>query len=101
MLADLSVTVLGVPTALLPALVSERFGGRPETLGLLMGATGVGGLVILALSGPVRHIRPKAKRFWSPVRPGPSLRRASGSPPSSGSAWPFWGSWAQRTPSSW
>ncbi|AEJ42785.1 MFS transporter [Alicyclobacillus acidocaldarius] len=61
MLADLSVTVLGVPTALLPALVSERFGGRPETLGLMMGATGIGGLVILALSGPVRHIRSEGK----------------------------------------
>ncbi|WP_367306350.1 MFS transporter [Alicyclobacillus acidocaldarius] len=61
MLADLSVTVLGVPTALLPALVSDRFGGRPETLGLMMGATGIGGLVILALSGPVRHIRSEGK----------------------------------------
>ncbi|SIS94824.1 MFS transporter [Alicyclobacillus vulcanalis] len=57
MLADLSVTVLGVPNALLPALVSARFGGQPEALGLLMGATGVGGLLVLFLSGPVRHIR--------------------------------------------
>lgn len=61
MLADLSVTVLGVPTALLPALNSVRFGGQPETLGLLMGATGIGGLIILALSGPVRHIRSEGK----------------------------------------
>ncbi|WP_206832065.1 MFS transporter [Alicyclobacillus fructus] len=61
MLADLSVTVLGVPNALLPALVSARFGGRPEVLGLLLGATGVGGLVVLALSGPVRHIQFEGK----------------------------------------
>jgi MFS family permease len=55
-LADLSVTVLGTVTALLPALNATRFGGRPETLGLLMGATGVGGLIALAFSGPIRHL---------------------------------------------
>ncbi len=82
LLADLSVTVLGVPTALLPALVSERFGGRSETLGLMMGAPPASAawssLLCRALCAT---FGPKAKRFWSPVRPGPSPRWDSGSPP--------------------
>ncbi|WP_051663090.1 MFS transporter [Alicyclobacillus macrosporangiidus] len=54
--ADLSVTVLGVSTALLPALNAARFGGNPQTLGLLMGATGVGGLAGSIFSGPLRRV---------------------------------------------
>lgn len=55
-LADLSVTLLGVSTALLPALNAARFGGNPQTLGLLMGATGVGGLAGSIFSGPLRRV---------------------------------------------
>jgi MFS family permease len=50
-LADLSVTVLGVPVALFPAINAERFGGVAQTLGLLSSATAVGGLIGAVLSG--------------------------------------------------
>jgi MFS family permease len=55
-LADLNATIFGLPVALFPAINAERFGGNPRTLGLLMTAIGVGGLVSGALSGPVGHI---------------------------------------------
>jgi MFS family permease len=58
-LADLSATVLGLPVALFPAINAERFGGSPQTLGLLTTAIGVGGLLGAAFSGPVgRIVRP-------------------------------------------
>src|SRR5262249_54331089 len=62
-LADLSATVLGPPTALFPAINAERFGGHPQTLGLLVTAIGVGGLAGSAFSGPVAHV----------VRPGRAM----------------------------
>jgi MFS family permease len=55
-LADLNATVFGLPVALFPAINAERFGGNPRTLGLLMAAIGVGGLVSGALSGPVGQV---------------------------------------------
>jgi len=56
-LADLAFTVLGLPVALFPAINAERFGGDPRILGLLTTAVGVGGLVGVVLSGPLRHVR--------------------------------------------
>lgn len=56
MLADLSATVLAMPTALFPAINADRFGGSPRTLGLLSAALAVGGLLGSALSGPVKHV---------------------------------------------
>jgi MFS family permease len=55
-LADLDAMVLGMPFALFPALNADHFGGAPQTLGLLIAAPGVGGLIGSALSGPVGHI---------------------------------------------
>ncbi len=55
-LADLNATVFGLPTALFPAINAERFGGDPRTLGLFLTAIGVGGLVSVAFSGPVKHV---------------------------------------------
>lgn len=55
-LADSSATFLGMPIALFPAINAERFGGSPETLGLLSTAVAVGGLLGSSLSGPVGRI---------------------------------------------
>jgi MFS family permease len=55
-LADLSATVFGLPVALFPAINAERFGGDPRTLGLFLTAIGIGGLVSVAFSGPVKHV---------------------------------------------
>lgn len=55
-LADMSATVLGMPTALFPAINAAHFGGAAQTLGLLTAAPAVGGLVGSALSGPVGHV---------------------------------------------
>jgi len=63
MLADLSATVLAMPIALFPAINANRFGGSPGTLGLLSTAVAVGGLLGLALSGPVKRV----------VRPGRAM----------------------------
>jgi len=52
-LADLDAMVLGMPFALFPALNAAHFGGTPQTLGLLIAAPGVGGLIGSAFSGPV------------------------------------------------
>jgi MFS family permease len=51
-LTDLDAMLLGLPVALFPALNAEHFGGRPQTLGLLPAAVGVGGLVSAVFSGP-------------------------------------------------
>jgi MFS family permease len=51
-LTDLDAMLLGLPAALFPALNAEHFGGRPQTLGLLSAAAGVGGLLSAVLSGP-------------------------------------------------
>jgi MFS family permease len=58
-LTDLSATVFALPVALFPAINAERFGGSPQTLGLLTTAIGVGGVLGSAFSGPVgRIVRP-------------------------------------------
>ncbi|HXS66995.1 MAG TPA: MFS transporter [Streptosporangiaceae bacterium] len=55
-LADLNATVFGLPTALFPAINAQRFGGDPRTLGLFLTAIGVGGLVSVCFSGPIKHV---------------------------------------------
>jgi len=55
-LADLNATVLGLPVALFPAINAERFGGSPQSLGLLTAAIGVGGLAGSACSGPLGQV---------------------------------------------
>jgi MFS family permease len=55
-LADTSAVFLGMPMALFPAINAQRFGGHPETLGLLTTAVAVGGILGSALSGPVSRI---------------------------------------------
>ena len=56
LLADMSATVLGMPFAVFPAVNAEHFGGAAQTLGLLMAAPSVGGVIGMALSGPVGHV---------------------------------------------
>jgi MFS family permease len=55
-LSDMNATVLGMPFALFPAINDARFGGSPQTLGLLTTAVAVGGVLGSGLSGPVGHI---------------------------------------------
>jgi MFS family permease len=59
-LADIDATVFGMPVALFPALNAERFGGSPQTLGLLNAALAAGGLLGSALSGPAARVSRKA-----------------------------------------
>ncbi len=59
-LIDLDAMLLGLPVAIFPALNAAHFGGRPQTLGLLNAAIGVGGLLSAAMSGPT----------WRAARPG-------------------------------
>jgi MFS family permease len=56
-LTDFDAMLLGLPVALFPALNAEHFGGRPQTLGLLTAAVGVGGLLSAILSGPAARVR--------------------------------------------
>jgi MFS family permease len=56
-LSDLNATVLGMPIALFPAVNAERYGGSAHTLGALVAAPAVGGLVSAMLSGPVGQVR--------------------------------------------
>jgi MFS family permease len=60
-LADLDATVFGMPVALFPALNAARFGGSPQTLGLLNAGLAAGGLVGSALSGPAGRVARKAR----------------------------------------
>ena len=60
-LADIDGTVLGMPVALFPALNAERFGGSPQTLGLLNAGLAAGGLLGSALSGPAGRVSRKAR----------------------------------------
>jgi MFS family permease len=53
LLADMNATVLGFPFAVFPAFNAEHFSGSSQTLGLLMAAPAVGGIIGSALSGPV------------------------------------------------
>lgn len=56
LLADMSAMMLGMPFALFPAINAQRFGGAPETLGLMATAVAVGGILGSTLSGPVGRI---------------------------------------------
>jgi MFS family permease len=56
-LTDFDAMLLGLPVALFPALNAEHFGGRPQTLGLLTTAVGVGGLCSAVLSGSAARVR--------------------------------------------
>jgi MFS family permease len=55
-LADASAVFLGMPMALFPAINAERFGGHPETLGLLTTGVAAGGILGSVLSGPVSRV---------------------------------------------
>jgi predicted MFS family arabinose efflux permease len=55
LLADLAATVLVMPVAVFPLLNAEKFGGRPQTLGLFTTALAVGGVLASALSGLATH----------------------------------------------
>ncbi|AGZ43137.1 MFS transporter [Actinoplanes friuliensis] len=50
-LADLAATMLAMPFALFPLINAEKFGGRPEILGLFTTAVAVGGVLASVLSG--------------------------------------------------
>ena len=56
-LSDLAATVLAMPIAVFPMINEERFGGRPETLGLFLSAIAVGGVLAGVLSGTVTRAR--------------------------------------------
>ncbi|GAA3334742.1 MFS transporter [Amorphoplanes nipponensis] len=56
-LADLAATLLAMPFALFPMINQERFGGRPEILGLFTTAVAVGGVLASVLSGLATHRR--------------------------------------------
>ncbi|MET0866103.1 MAG: MFS transporter [Nakamurella sp.] len=56
-LTDLAATVLAMPVALFPMINAERFGGRPETLGIFLSAIAVGGIAAGLLSGLVTRAR--------------------------------------------
>jgi predicted MFS family arabinose efflux permease len=60
-LADIDGTVLGMPVALFPALNAARFGGSPQTLGLLNAGLAAGGLLGSALSGPAARVSRKTR----------------------------------------
>jgi MFS family permease len=70
LLTDLSATALAMPIALFPALNAERFGGSPQTLGLLTAALAAGGILGSTLSGPVSHVHRQGRAmlvatvFW-------------------------------------
>ncbi|HVX09376.1 MFS transporter [Humibacter sp.] len=51
--ADLNATVLAMPTALFPVINAERFGGSPVTLGLMLPAIGLGGILAGVFSGRI------------------------------------------------
>jgi Transmembrane secretion effector len=57
LLADISATFLALPTALFPAVDAERFGGDPQTLGLMGTAMALGGVAGGLLSGPVGRVQ--------------------------------------------
>ena len=50
---DLNATVLAMPTALFPVINAERFGGSPVTLGLMLPAVGLGGILAGVFSGRI------------------------------------------------
>jgi MFS family permease len=60
-------TLLGLPVALFPALNAARFGGSPQTLGLLSTALAAGGLLGSAFSGPAGRVTRKARAMMLTV----------------------------------
>ena len=56
-IADLNATILGMPTALFPAMASTHFHGGPRTVGLLYAAPGIGAAIGASLSGWTSRIR--------------------------------------------
>jgi MFS family permease len=54
--ADMMAAFLAMPIALFPAINAHRFGGHPETLGLMTTAIAVGGVVGSGLSGTASRI---------------------------------------------
>jgi MFS family permease len=57
--ADLNAMILGMPTALFPAVALVHFHGGPQTVGYLYAAPGAGALVGMLLSGwTTRVLRP-------------------------------------------
>jgi MFS family permease len=59
LLADLAATAFAMPVALFPVINAQRFGGRPEVLGLFTTALAVGGVTASILSGlATRRRRP-------------------------------------------
>ncbi|MBU2668444.1 MFS transporter [Actinoplanes bogorensis] len=59
LLADLAATLLAMPIAVFPVLNTEKFGGRPEVLGLFATSLAVGGVLASVLSGlATRRTRP-------------------------------------------
>jgi MFS family permease len=61
LLTDMDAVLFALPVALFPALNAERFGGSPQTLGLLSTALAAGGLLGSALSGPAGRVTRKAR----------------------------------------
>src|SRR6516225_7928848 len=51
LLTDLAATVLSMPISLFPLINADRFGGDPRTLGLLLTAIAVGGVIASVFSG--------------------------------------------------
>lgn len=51
LLTDLAATLLAMPMALFPVINAERYGDRPEVLGLFTTAVAVGGVLASGLSG--------------------------------------------------
>lgn len=56
-LSDLAATLFAMPVALFPVLNAERFGGRPEILGLFTTALAVGGVTASVVSGVITRRR--------------------------------------------
>lgn len=56
-LADFNAMVLGMPTALFPAMAATHFHGGPRTVGLLYAAPGIGAIVGGGLSGWTGRVR--------------------------------------------
>lgn len=55
--ADFNAMVLGMPTALFPALAAHHFHGGARTVGLLFASTGIGAIVGGVLSGWTSRVR--------------------------------------------
>ncbi len=83
-LSDLCATVLAMPMALFPVINQQKFGGSPQTLGLLFSAVAVGGVSASAVSGLVtRRTRPgvvllACGAVWGASLAGVGLDRLTG-----------------------